>query len=72
MSSRIALSRRCILLKKVPDDVDEKCLGQCISGVKHCHRHNEFSLDKPETRWIVWLTTIEGKAIVIVHVYDVF
>uniref|UniRef100_A0A8B8E811 Poly [ADP-ribose] polymerase n=1 Tax=Crassostrea virginica TaxID=6565 RepID=A0A8B8E811_CRAVI len=60
MSSRIALSRRCILLKKVPDDVDEKCLSQCISGVKHCHRHNEFSLDKPETRWIVRLTTIEA------------
>ena len=60
MSRRIALSRRCIFLKKIPDDVDEQSIGQSISGVENCQRHIYFNLEQPETRWIVLLTTIEG------------
>ena len=60
MSNRIALSRRCILLKKVPNDVDEQCIGQCISRVENCQRHSEFNLEQSETGWIVLLTSIEG------------
>jgi phosphoribosyl-AMP cyclohydrolase len=61
MCSREALSRRCVLVKEVNEDVDEDCLTTCVQGVESCHRHNELSLSKGEIRWIVLLRTESGK-----------
>ncbi|XP_065925390.1 protein mono-ADP-ribosyltransferase PARP14 isoform X4 [Magallana gigas] len=60
MSTRESLSRRCILLKQVPDDIDEECIRRRIHGVEKSHRYNEFSLEPCEVRWVVLLANIES------------
>ncbi|XP_062604645.1 protein mono-ADP-ribosyltransferase PARP14-like [Saccostrea cucullata] len=52
MCSRESLSRRCVLVKQVPEGVEDDCVHR-IRGVEKSHRHNELSIGNGEVRWIV-------------------
>ncbi|XP_061170950.1 uncharacterized protein LOC133180439 [Saccostrea echinata] len=56
MCGRESLSRRCVLVKQVPEELEEDCIYS-IHGVEKFHRHNELSIGSGEVRWIVLLTS---------------
>ena len=58
MSSRGHVASQCILLKQVPDFVDENTISYSILSVQHISEYNE--LGENERRWIVKLNSKEG------------
>ncbi|XP_062604636.1 uncharacterized protein LOC134266406 [Saccostrea cucullata] len=52
MCSRESLSRRCVLVKKVPEEFIYQCIYN-IRGVEKCQRHNELSIGNGEETLIV-------------------